>query len=49
MNIYMDQKKGYVQDASLVCRLRKSLYRLKQEIHAWYAKMNSYLLSRVFF
>lgn len=28
--IYMEQPQGFVQDPSLVCRLRKSLYGLKQ-------------------
>jgi hypothetical protein len=46
--IYMEQTKGYVQDPSLVCRLKKSLYGLKQEPRAWYAKMDSYLLSQGF-
>ena len=44
----MEQPEGYVQDASLVCRLRKSLYKLKQAPQTWYAKMDSYILSRGF-
>jgi hypothetical protein len=28
--IYMEQPPGFVQDSSLVCRLRRSLYGLKQ-------------------
>jgi hypothetical protein len=36
------------KDSSLVCRLKKSLYGLKQAPRAWYAKMDSYLLSQNF-
>lgn len=43
--IYMEQPQGFVQDPSLVCRLRKSLYGLKQAPRAWYAKMDSFLLT----
>jgi hypothetical protein len=43
--IYMEQPQGFVQDSSLVCRLWKSLYGLKQAPWAWYAKMDSFLLS----
>ena len=28
--IYMEQPQGFIQDSSLVCRLKKSLYSLKQ-------------------
>lgn len=44
----MEQKQGYVHDASLVCRLNKSLYGLKQAPQAWYAKIDSFLLSQGF-
>jgi hypothetical protein len=37
-----------MQDSSLVCRLKKSLYGLKEAPRAWYAKMDSYLLSQNF-
>jgi hypothetical protein len=46
--IYMEQPQGFMQDSSLVCRLKKSLYGLKQTPRAWYAKMDSYLLSQNF-
>jgi hypothetical protein len=46
--IYMKQPHGFMQDSSLVCQLKKSLYGLKQAPRAWYAKMNSYLLSQNF-
>jgi hypothetical protein len=44
-DIYMEQPQGFMQDSSLVCRLKKSLYGLKQALRAWYAMMDSYLLS----
>jgi hypothetical protein len=37
-----------MQDSSLVCRLNKSLYGLKKALRAWYAKIDSYLLSQNF-
>jgi hypothetical protein len=48
--IYMEQPQGfiYMQDSSLVCQLKKSLYELKQAPRAWYAKMDSYMLSQNF-
>ena len=46
--IYMEQPQGFMQDSSLVCRLKKSLYGLKQAMREWYAKMDSYLLSQNF-
>eukprot|EP00253_Pinus_taeda_P028462 PITA_28462 len=46
--IYMDQPHGFIQDSSLVCRLKKSLYGLKQTPRAWYEKMDSFLLSQNF-
>eukprot|EP00253_Pinus_taeda_P023445 PITA_23445 len=46
--IYMEQPHCFIQDSSLVCRLKKSLYGLKQAPRAWYAKMDSFLLSQNF-
>jgi hypothetical protein len=46
--IYVEQPQGFMQDSSLVFRLNKSLYGLKQAPRAWYAKMDSYLLSQNF-
>lgn len=41
----MEQPQGFLQDSSLVCHLQKSLYGLKQAPRAWYAQMDSFLLS----
>jgi hypothetical protein len=46
--LYMEQPWGFMQDSSLVCQLKKSLYGLKQALRAWYAKMDSYLISQNF-
>jgi hypothetical protein len=46
--IYMEQPQGFMQDSYLVYLLKKSLYGLKQALRAWYAKMDSYLLSQNF-
>ena len=43
--IYMQQPQGFSTNQSLVCRLKKSLYGLKQAPRAWYAKIDSFLLS----
>ena len=43
--IYMQQPQGFATNPSLVCRLKKSLYGLKQALRAWYAKIDSFLLS----
>jgi hypothetical protein len=46
----MEQPPGYVQnDSSLVCRLKKYLYGVKQAPQAWYAKMDSFLIATGFF
>jgi hypothetical protein len=39
--IYMEQPRGFMQDSSLVCRLKKSLYGLNQALREWYAKVDS--------
>eukprot|EP00253_Pinus_taeda_P006200 PITA_06200 len=46
--IYMEQPHGFIQDSSFVCKLKISLYSLKQALRAWYAKMDSFLLSQNF-
>jgi hypothetical protein len=47
--IYMEQPLGFIKnDSSLVFHLKKSLYGLKQAPHAWYSKMDSFLLDIIF-
>ena len=43
--IYMDQPEGFLSNPPLVCRLKKSLYGIKQAPRAWYAKIDSFFLS----
>ena len=43
--IYMQQPQIFFTNPSLVCRIKKSLYGLKQAPKAWYAKIDSFLLS----
>ena len=40
----MQKPEGFLEYPSLVCRLNKSLYGLKQSPRAWYAKMDNFLL-----
>lgn len=46
-DIYMEQPSGFVQRGKehLVCKLKKSLYGLKQASRAWYQKIDASLLS----
>ena len=45
----MEQPPRFIQnDSSLLCRLKKYLYDTKQAPHAWYAKMDSFLLDTSF-
>jgi hypothetical protein len=45
--VYIEQPQGFVIHGkeSHVCRLKKALYGLKQAPRAWYAKIDSYLMS----
>ena len=46
--IYMQKPKGFVSNPYLMCRLKKSLYGIKQALGAWYAKIDGFLLSLSF-
>ena len=47
-DIYMKHPEGYITDPSLFCKLKKSLYGLKQALREWYSKMDAFLLSQNF-
>jgi transposase InsO family protein len=49
--IYMEQPEGFVEAGKehLVCRLKKSLYGLKQSGRQWYQRMNDVLLNMSFY
>jgi hypothetical protein len=48
--IYMEQPEGFVQDHNkrFVCKLKKSLYGLKQSPRKWYKKFDSFMVSQNF-
>ena len=46
--IYMQQPEGFFSNPSLVCRLKKSLYGIKQSLRTWDAKIDGFLLSLSF-
>ncbi|GAB2268162.1 hypothetical protein Dimus_038698 [Dionaea muscipula] len=43
--IYMLQPDGFIEDDNKVCRLRKSIYGLKQASRQWYLKFNEVITS----
>jgi hypothetical protein len=49
--IYMEQLQGFASPGRehLVCRLRKTLYRLKQAPRQWYRKFDDFIQSIGFF
>ena len=47
-DIYMKQPQVFATNPSLVYRLKKSLYGLRQAPKAWYAKIDGFLLSLSF-
>ena len=46
--IHMKQPDGFIDDPSLVWRLRKSLYGLKQDPREWFSKIDAFLISQKF-
>jgi hypothetical protein len=45
-DIYMEQPEGFTQEGEhLVCKLHKSLYKLKQSPKAWNQKLDAFLKS----
>jgi hypothetical protein len=48
--IYMYQPEGFVEPGkeNLVCRLKKSLYSLKQSLRQWYRRFDSFVISHGF-
>ena len=49
-DIYMVQPKGFEQEGkeNHVCKLKKSLYGLKQSPRAWYQKIDTFLIQNGF-
>ena len=49
-DIYMNQLEGFVipRKENIVCRLKKSLYGLKQSSKQWYKRFDSFMLSHGF-
>jgi hypothetical protein len=49
-DIYMNQLEGFVipKKENLVCRLKRSLYGLKQSPRQWYKRFDLFMLSRGF-
>jgi hypothetical protein len=49
-DIYMDQPEGFIvpRKEDYVCRLKKSLYSLKQSPRQWYKRFDSFMLSNGF-
>jgi hypothetical protein len=45
--VYIEQSQGFEVEnrKSHVCRLKKSLYRLKRDLRAWYGRIDSFLTS----
>lgn len=46
--VYMVPPQGHCEDASLVCKLRKAIYGLKQSPRAWYHRLSNCLLEKEF-
>ena len=50
-DIFMDQPEGFVQEGNehLVCKLKKSLYGLRQSPRAWYEKIHQFFAEEGFY
>jgi hypothetical protein len=46
--IYMEQPQGFIQNSSLVCQLKKSLYGLKKAPRSLYVNMDAYYIFQHF-
>jgi len=46
--IYMEKTPSFEKDGSLVCRLKKPLYGLKQALMAWYENIDNFFLNLSF-
>ena len=46
-DVYMDQPVGFIEEGKehMVCKLKKSIYRLKQTSRQWYLKFNDIIVS----
>ena len=44
--MYLEQPKGYISDPSLVCKLNKSIYGLKQSAARWHSTLISFMSSQ---
>jgi len=49
-DVYIDQPVGFIKEGKehMVCKLKKSIYRLKQDSRQWYLKFNGIIVSFVF-
>ena len=45
--IYLEQPEGFEKENNLVCKLRKSIYGLRQAARNWYKKLHDFLLEKV--